>query len=163
MTIKKVETLSLESFQDFGEFTNMTNPTGYYLEGPCHQFYRDQILYPNNNVAPVAFSILQVKHLDELVVGSMEYHNYTAEAMLPLDGDVVVCLVPAHSNPLRADEARAFLIPKGTMIKIRTGVWHALPISVEESHTNMLVVLPERAYHNDLHLEALDSKIKLEL
>lgn len=40
-------------------------------------------------------------------------------------------------------------MPKGTIVQLKTGVWHlaALPINKEQVH--VLIVLPERIYMND--------------
>lgn len=163
MVTIQIEQLSFESFGEFGSFTDMMDPTGYHLSGPCHKFFRDKILYSNNNATPVAFSALQVKKPENLIITSMEYHSYAAEVLMPLDGDVLLCLVPANGGSLSGEEAKAFLVPQGTMVALYTGVWHALPISQKEPHTNMMVVLPERTYHNDLHLADLDQPVVLQV
>lgn len=157
-----LERLSPETFREFGCFADMSAPNGYSLDGPAHKFFRDTLVYTNNTALPTSFSTLQVKKPDRFAVAGMEYHNYAAEAIMPLDNDVILCLAPANGGTLSKDEIRAFLVPKGTMVLLRTAVWHALPMSKEEPWANLLIVLPERVYHNDLVLGDLDEEVVLD-
>lgn len=58
-------------------------------------------------------------------IGTYEYHNTCAEAMLPLDGDAYIHVAPAGpAGHVPYDEVEVFRVPKGTMVTLRPGVWH---------------------------------------
>ena len=58
-----------------------------------------------------------------------------------------------HAAPPTKDPVpqltEAFVVPKGTVVKLNTGVWHLAPMPVEEDVVHVLIVLPERVYAND--------------
>ncbi|SCP99274.1 ureidoglycolate lyase [Anaerobium acetethylicum] len=139
----KIKSLTAEAFNGYGSFYDLINPTGHNLG----DFYHDHILYPVSGNQPIGFSTLISKKSDEMIVKKAEYHNYTSEIILPLDGDIIVYVAPPSKNPV-PELAEAFLVPQGTMIKLNTGVWHMCPFSVEDI-THIMVALPERVYSND--------------
>lgn len=147
MRIITAKPLSEASFAPFGTYSDFLHPTGMDLNG----FYRDQVLMPLSGRMPVAFSPLLVKKSEKMIVTAAEYHNYTTEVVLPLDDDVVLHVAPASAEPV-PQMTEAFVVPKGTMVCLRTGTWHlaAMPIHNDEAH--VLIALPERTYFNDCHV-----------
>ena len=65
-----------------------------------------------------------------------------------MDDDVILHVAPASKEPV-PQLTEAFLVPKGTAVRLNPGVWHlaALPVNLDVAH--VLIVLPERTYHND--------------
>jgi ureidoglycolate lyase len=49
------------------------------------------------------------------------------------------------------DQVEVFRVPKGTLITLRPGVWHCAPFAENADIVNILVVLPERTYANDIY------------
>ena len=98
------------------------------------------------------------------VVDTSEYHSAAWEGNLPLDGDVVLHLAPANRGKIDADAFEAFLVPKGTLVILKPGVWHFAPYAVE-GEVSTLVVLPERTYANDCVVvkHAEDEKFEIEM
>ena len=84
----------------------------------------------------------------EMLVTQAEYHDTTCEGVLPLDDDVVLHVAPATQNPV-PELTEAFIVPKGTMVKLNVGVWHlaAMPIHLDTAH--VMITLPERIYKTD--------------
>lgn len=152
--------LSVEAFAPFGTYSDCLHPSGMNL----NDFYRDQVLMPLSGRMPVAFSPLVVRKSEKMIVTAAEYHNYTPEVVLPLDDDVVLHVAPASSGPV-PELTEAFLVPKGTLVCLRTGTWHlaAMPIHLEEAH--VLIALPERTYFNDCHVVeyAPEDQIEIQL
>ena len=40
-------------------------------------------------------------------------------------------------------------MPKGTLVKLNTGVWHLAALPVHNDVLHVMIVLPERVYAND--------------
>ncbi|WP_069998975.1 ureidoglycolate lyase [Cellulosilyticum sp. I15G10I2] len=152
--------ISAENFKSYGSFYSITHPTGHNLG----DFYHDHVLFPVSGDMPIAFSALVSKKPEKMIVTAAEYHNTTAEGVLPLDADVILHVAPPSNKPV-PELTEAFIVPMGTMVKLNTGVWHlaALPIDKEEVH--VLIVLPERIYFNDCTIVeyATEDQIEIEL
>lgn len=136
--------ITAENFKEFGSFTDLLNPEGSSLG----DFYQDRLKMHSSGAMQMAFSPLLVHKPEKMMVTTAEYHNYTQEGILCLDDDVIVHVAPAGKDPV-PELTEAFLVPKGTMVLLNTGVWHlsAIPVNLELAH--ILIVLPERTYHND--------------
>lgn len=139
-----VKELSEKSFRGFGSYYDVLNPIGHNLG----DFYHDHVQFPVLGGQAVGFSSLLCHPCEEMIVSAAEYHNYTAEILLPLDGDVVIHVAPPSKGPV-SHLTEAFLVPKGTLVKLNTGVWHLAPFSTGKDVTHVLIALPERTYLND--------------
>ena len=95
-----------------------------------------------------AFSPLLIHKAEHMVVSQSEFHNYTQESMLCLDDDMILYVAPASKEPI-PEYSEAFIVPKGTMVCLNTGVWHLAPYAVNKETAHVLIVLPERIYNND--------------
>ena len=144
-----VKQLSREGFLHLGTYADMINPEGPHLgKEPCC-FYRDMALLPLGQSTSAGFSITRVSPRP-FVIDELEYHTNTGEVILPLDGDILVQAAPASGNGiLPAEDISVFFVPKGTLVMLRPGVWHAGPFAAGDSPVNILVALPERTYAND--------------
>lgn len=147
-----IKELTLESFKIYGSFSHMINPKAPKLGPEPIEFYRDMELLNLGQTNIASFSVTRVSKRP-LVIQKVEYHDYSGEAILPLDGDVLIHLGLATRNieaPL--DQIEVFRVPKGTLVIIRPGVWHHAPFAWECDYANVLVVLPERTYVKDCHV-----------
>ena len=140
----KAQPLTVESFHEFGDFTDILHPSGYDLDG----FYRDQVLMNVSGGMQVAFSPLVVRKAEKMIVKTAEYPNTTQEGILCLDDDFVLHVAPAGKKPV-PELTKAFLVPKGTLVRLHVGMWHlsAMPVNLDEAH--VMIILPERIYFND--------------
>ena len=144
----QVETLEPVRFAGFGTYTNFQDSDGPHLGASPIRFYRDQQPLELGGKPPM-FSTCRIEPR-EAIIDVMEYHSSTGEGVLPLDGDVLVQVAPATppNVPFAADLLRVFLVPQGTMVCLRPGVWHHAPFALQ-GLVNVLIVLPERTYAND--------------
>lgn len=140
----KAQKLTPEAFLPYGTFTDFYNPKGHALGA----FYPDRLLLDVSGDMPVGFSPLSVDKPDTYRVTAAEYHNTTAEGILPLDADVIIHVAPPSNAPV-PEKTEAFLVPKGTMVILNVGVWHLCPMPVDQPHVHLLIALPQRIYMND--------------
>ncbi len=146
----KAKEISKDNFTEYGQVHNMLDKEAAGFGNGSFTFYRDSVRYcaasPN-----MGLSTLSVARDGKFQIMALEHHNYTAEIMMPMDDDMVLCLAKAGSEaePCRED-LEAFIVPRYTMVHLNPGVWHYMPLPMHKTEVNVLVVLPERAYHNDL-------------
>ena len=140
----KVQKLTVEAFRPYGSFCSITDPEGFCLG----DFYNDQVLFPVSGNFPVAFSPLVMHKPEKMIVTVAEYHNTTGEGVVVMDDDVIIHVAPAGNEPV-PELTEAFLVPKGTVYALNTGVWHygGFPVNKEEAH--VMIILPQRIYMND--------------
>ena len=145
-----VEPLDVKTFLPFGFYENMIDPDTVKLGAPPIEFYRDMIKLNTGNDTSASFSICRVESR-EPVIDVSEYHSACGEGILPLDNDVLIHVAPATPSgaPLPLDDFRVFLVPKGTMVVLKPGVWHHAPFTTNSDPANVVIVLPERTYARD--------------
>lgn len=152
----KVEKLSLEAFAPYGRFADMVKPKGEKLGKSPIEFYRDMVQLDLGGSARPSFSVCRVKPRPP-VVDVTEYHGFTGEGIMPLDGDCLIHVAPATpEGEVPHGKIRIFRVPSGTMVVLKPGVWHHAPFAVGNKTINVLIVLPERTYANDCYVFDLD-------
>ena len=124
----KAVKITATDFAPYGTFCSMTEPEGYPLEGEIHKFYPDRI--SGTCVGTMAFSPIEV-HKDERIVKMTEYHTTTWEGIVALDDDMLIHVAPASGGTPVPELAKAFLVPKGCMVKINAAIWHPVSTSGE--------------------------------
>lgn len=145
-TVKAV-TINTKDYAPFGTFYDMEHPSSYALSGELHSFYPDRMA--ESYTTRVGFSPMTVKKPDKMVITSAEYHTTTPEIILPLNDDMIIHVAPASGGTPITDETKAFIVPKGTMVKINTAIWHLAPLPVNKDVLSVIVILPECTYAND--------------
>ena len=150
MIKKNILPLSELSYNKYGYYQNLLYPDGERFDSEYFSFCRDLVAAPCGALGgDISFSVCTVKKRP-LVVDVMEIHNNTYEAALPLDGDMLLQVIPAsQKGELPANQTEIFLVPKGTLVVLRSGVWHHAPFAYNCDAVNVLVMLPERTYVND--------------
>lgn len=146
----RAQSLSKAAFAKFGAYENMLSPEcGCNGEKPC-RFFRDGLAMPFfGDMA--GFSTLEVTRQDKVIVTGAEYHNHSGEILMPMDDDAIVHVAPATNREPVPQLTEAFYVPKGTMLRLNTGVWHMAPQPVHNDVLHVLIVLPERLYANDCY------------
>jgi len=154
----KAEKLTVEGFSPFGTFTDVLEPQGSHIG----DFYNDKVLFPVSGHMPIAFSPLIIHKPDKMLVTAAEYHNTTGEVIVVMDDDVVIHVAPPSNRPV-PEQTKAFVVPKGTVIQLKTGVWHngCFPLNKQQAH--VLIVLPERIYMNDCCVVEYDERDHIEI
>ena len=161
MRTRKVKRLNLQDFQKYGMYHSMLCMDTERLGPPPVEFYRDILKVDLGGQTP-SFSVTQITKRP-LIAEKFEYHSYTGEAFLPLDGDVVVHVAPAGKREtIPYEKIELFWIPKETMVVIHPGVWHAAPFVIGEGTVHILNVLPERTYANDCQAVVFPDEEKIE-
>ncbi len=150
--------ITAENFASYGMFTDILRPKGHSLGN----FYNDKVLLPVSGTMPIAFSSLVIDKQEKMIVKEAEYHNTTGEGILVLDDDVVMHVAPASKEPV-PKLTEAFIVPKGTMVKINTGVWHMGVFPINEEKVHVLIVLPERIYKNDCTVVTYEEEDQMEI
>ncbi len=160
MKMLQVQSLTPEKFKHYGDYAHLPGASGYYIGSPPITFYRD-ILIQSLPDAKIAFSTLRIEPR-EPVVDCSEYHNYTAEMLMPLDGDVIIHVAPADpGQQVPLDKIELFIVPRLTMVVVRPGVWHHAPFAIGQQPANILIGLPERAYANDCTVKTIPDSAQL--
>lgn len=112
-------------FAPFGTYCSMTEPEGYPLQGEIHKFYPDRI--SGTCMGSMGFSPIAVRK-DERIVKMAEYHTTTWEGIVALDDDMIIHVAPASAGTPVPELTKAFLVPKGCMVKINAAIWHLCPL-----------------------------------
>lgn len=161
-TIKAVSVTN-ENFRPYGYIADIADPSKDYSMGEVPAiFHRDMVIAPNSASAPIAFGSLKVYNRP-YTIKDVEYHSYACEVMMPLDDDMIMYAGPASNDSIELDKLLAFLIPKGTLVVFRAGVWHGAPYPVHNDQGTVLICLPERTYLNDTKKYFLDEKDFVEI
>ncbi len=146
-TIKAMP-ITAENFKPYGSFTSILEPSGNCFPGDA-TFYPDQVEMNVSGGRPITFSPLTVKKPERMIVTQAEYHSHTGEGVLILDDDAVMHVAPPSNKQIVPEKTEAFIVPKGTMVKINTGVWHLAALPIHHDLLHVMIILPERVYAND--------------
>ena len=149
MRTVKIKKLTAEAFAPYGCFGSILAPSGAHLGQPPVEFYRDMVQQTLGSTGIVSYSACVVEKRD-WVIENAEYHNYCGEAIIVLDGDYLMHVAPACPEGDEPwDGIEVFLIPRGTMVSTRPGVWHQAGFPYGCDIVHILCALPERTYAND--------------
>lgn len=140
-----IKEMDLGSFQKYGRYAPVLQPTTPCLGTSPIRFFRDILSLGNE---PVTVSNTMVDPMP-MIVDTMEYHSRTGEGFMILDADAVICLGIATSDGKLPQTLEAFHLRQGVMVYINPGVWHYAPYPIGNQPINSLVLLPERTYALD--------------
>ena len=146
-TIKAVP-ITAENFKPYGSFASMLDPRGNCFPGDA-TFFPDQVELNVQGGKPITFSPLTVKKPERMIVTQAEYHDYTGEGIFLIDDDAVIHVAPPSNHVIVPEKTEAFIVPKGTLVKLNTGVWHLAALPVHRELLHVMIILPERVYAND--------------
>ena len=144
----KAVPITNENFRPYGSFASMTEPRGNCFPGDA-TFFPDQLELNVSDGLPVCFSPLEVKKPERYIVTQAEYHDYTGEGVFVIDDDAVLHVAPPSNRQIVPEKTEAFIVPRGTMVKLNTGVWHLAALPVHNDVLHVMIVLPQRTYAND--------------
>lgn len=147
MRTVKALPITHENFAPFGQFYPMAAPEGYSLCGEIHQFFPDRLTA--DSPRRVGYSPIVVKKPEKMIITQQEYHNTTWEMILPLDDDMILHCAPASAGAPVGHLSQAFLVPKGTLVKMNTAIWHLAPLPANNPQLTAMIILPECTYALD--------------
>lgn len=158
-----INELTEEKFKLYGEFKNMFSTDEYLLgEKSSSEFHPDIIQIDLGNKTP-SFSIARIFDCDR-IIENIEYHRYTSEGILPLDGDCII-FVGRSSWMIDPNSIEAFRVSRGTLVKLNPGVIHGRQYTIGKECVNVMIILPIRTYGNDCEFIPLteDQKIRINI
>jgi ureidoglycolate lyase len=163
MVKKTIKELNFNDFRKYGNYSDMLKPEGIKFGEEPVEFFRDMVQQKMDSSCAVSYSLCRLIKR-EYIVEASEYHNYSGETIIPLDGDILMHVGPASANDeVPVEDIEIYRVPKGTLVCINPGVWHQAAFAYKCDSVNILVALPERAYVNDCHLITLEPDKKIEI
>ena len=84
-----------------------------------------------------------------MIITQQEYHTTTWEMIMPLNDDMIIHVAPASAGTPVPELSKAFIVPKGSMVKLNAAIWHLAPLPVNKEELTAVIVLPECTYAND--------------
>ena len=108
----------------FGQFRKHAQPRGQQpalapLRRPAHEFFGDMLQSGLGVDSVASFGVCRV-FPRPLVIDASEYHDTSCEALMPIDGDVIIHVAPASPGPAFPGEAaEAYFMPKGASARFR--------------------------------------------
>ena len=157
----KAEPITNEAFAPFGKFYSMSDPQGYALNGALHRYFPDRVTasaYKN-----IGFSPIVVNKPEKYIITQQEYHTTTWEIIMPLNDDMILHCAPASAGTPVNEFAKAFIVPKNTLVRLNAAIWHLCPLPKTEKQLNALIVLPECTYANDCTVVDLPEEQQFEI
>ena len=157
----KAEKINNENFAPFGRFYSMSEPQGYALKGELHRFFPDRLTaaaWKN-----IAFSPILVNKPEKYLITQHQYHTTTWEIIMPLNDDMIIHCAPASAGTPINEYAKAFIVPKNTIVMLNAAIWHLCPLPVNEDTLSAMIVLPECTYANDCTVIDLPEEQKFEI
>lgn len=161
MKIIKAEPITHEAFAPFGQFYNMSKPEGYALCGELHAFYPDRLVADSTH--RVGYSPIVVKRPEKMIITQQEYHTTTWEMILPITDDMILHVAPASAGKPVTDLAKAFIVPKNTLVKMNAAIWHLAPLPASADSLTAMIILPECTYANDCTVVDLGADEQFEI
>ncbi len=156
----KPQALDREKFRPYGDFKDMLQAADERAKGGASNvFVPDLVTLHLDNRMPVSASVARVSEC-ERVITALEYHQFTAEGILPLDGDIDIFVGPS-SFRVDPDTVEAFRVPKGTFVRLNPGVIHGRQFVVNTPSVNVLILLPERTFGNDCTFTRLEGEDRI--
>ena len=142
-------------FAPFGTYCSMTEPEVILYRAKSTNFIRIVSQVPVWEVW--GFSPIAVRK-DERIVKMAEYHTTTWEGIVALDDDMIIHVAPASAGTPVPELTKAFLVPKGCMVKINAAIWHLCPLPVNNDVLHAMIILPECTYANDCTVVEFEEK-----
>ncbi len=154
----KAKPLSKEAFKFYGEYQNLLDVGEFGPAGADAGFYPDLLQLNFGKTTLPSICVCKVKKPEEMVIRFAEYHSYTCEGLIPLDGDVIIYVGrPARGfRKPNGGDLEAFILPKGTFVKFKPGVLHGTQYPIDQEYVSLICMLPERTYANDCEFIRLE-------
>ena len=158
----KAVPITAENFRPYGSFASMLDPQGNCFPGD-NTFYPDQVELNVQGGRPITFSPLVVKKPERMIVSQAEYHDLSGEGVFVIDDDAVIHVAPPSNHKPVPEQTEAFIVPKGTMVRLKTGVWHLAALPLHNALLHVMIVLPERTYANDCTMKLLKEEERIRI
>ncbi len=159
-----IRRLTAEAFARYGSFASILEPAGDKLGAPPVEFYRDMVQQSLGSATRVSYSACVVENRKPHIIDCIEHHDSCHETILCLDGDYLMHVAPAcPKDEVPYDRIEVFLLPKGTVVNVKAGVWHAAGFPYQCDKVHILCALPERTYAADCYVVNIPPEHQVEV
>lgn len=159
----KIKKLTPEAFARYGSYASILSPKGDKLGAPPVEFYRDMVQQSLGCATNVSYSACVVEDRPH-IIDCIEIHNSCHEAIICLDGDYLMHVAPAcGTGEVPFGEIEVFLLPKGTAVSVKAGVWHQAGFPYKCNKVHILCALPERTYVTDCYVVNIPKEQQIEV
>lgn len=118
-------------------------------------FFPDALFLNLGQTAPLTAGFARVAGTRR-VVTMLEYHKFTSECILPLNGDCLLFVHrPVPGRPFPTEDMQAFWVPRNTLVRLNPGVVHGNQFSTDGTPVDVLLLLPAFAFGNDTEVKFL--------
>ena len=143
----QTQALDREAFRPYGDFIDLLRVPQVERREGDNIFAPDLLKLHLDGRMPASVCVARVSEC-ERVISALEYHQFTCEGILPLDGDIDIFVGPS-SFRVDPETVVAFRVPKGTFVRLNPGVLHGRQFVVDTPSVNVMILLPERTFGND--------------
>lgn len=152
--------LTKECFQKYGEFQNLLDDATLAQKSIFPQgFFADVVKLDFGTTTLPTISVCHVTKQEKNVIRMLEAHKYTCEGLLPLDADVIIFVGrPLPGRKFSVDTVEAFIVPKGTFVKLDPLILHGTQFPVDAENAHIVCMLPGRTFMNDMMMEVLSEE-----
>jgi hypothetical protein len=156
----KVEKITAENFNEFGSILNPFDcgePRN--LGNEIVKFYPDRMMMKFNCCSLISISPLLLKKR-EFKINLTENHSNCEEVFGGFTEDIVFHAGLPSVEP-DISKFKVFYLPKYTLCRLKSKVWHGAPFVIDKEETQGWVILPPYTYANDCRVVALNASIKI--
>lgn len=158
----KPQALTPEAFRPYGEYMDLLHvKKAEENTTATNVFTPDLVTLHLDGKMPASICMARVSEC-ERVITALEYHQFTCEGILPLDGDIDI-YVGESSFKVDPNQVVSFRVPKGTFVKLKPGVLHGRQYVVNTPQVNILILLPERTFGNDCTFTILEGDDRISI
>lgn len=151
VSLKKI---NQSNFADYGEYLDESEMTPTASE-ECFDWWNAVGFIDIEG--RTSLGVVKPKYNSRFTEEVFEQHNKTPEVLIPMDEDVILLLAKedAFKNEIPSnDDFEAFLVPRGTVVTLKPGVWHHAPM-VLEKESRVLVLFKENTSFEDIIVKDL--------
>lgn len=98
----------------------------------------------------------------EKVVTKMERHTKTAEILVALDGDSVVCVGTQTSDGSGIADIAVFTVRQGDAVALDTGIWHWAPFPCGTKPAKYIVIFANDTETSDMDFKETTETVYIE-
>ena len=110
------QALDREAFRLYGDFMDLLRVPQIERREGDNIFAPDLLKLHLDGRMPASVCVARVSEC-ERVISALEYHQFTCEGILPLDGDIDIFVGPS-SFRVDPETVVAFRVPKGTFVRL---------------------------------------------
>lgn len=115
----KSQKLDREAFRPYGDYIDLLHVKQMEQREEDNIFVPDLVELHLDGRMPASICVARVSEC-ERVVSVLEYHQFTCEGILPLDGDIDIFVGPS-SFRVAPETVEAFRVPQGTVVRLNPG------------------------------------------